>query len=231
MECINDRKALKKYIEMFNISEVFQSDMTEYMSLNCFNKGEFIFRANEKIETLFFMVEGNSKVFILLKNGKSLLLRFYNPFVVIGDVEFMDGSPATCNVEVISPAVCIGIPLNALQNQALNDPVFLRFICKSLGEKLAKNSVSSSINLLYPLENRLASYILAIAAGDKSSPSFNGIFTDKLTEMADLLGTSYRHLIRTINKMTSEGIIEKQNNRIIIINRNSLERLAGDLYN
>lgn len=231
MENIPDRQLLKQYTDRFNISEVFMNDMTDYMSLHCFNKGELIFRANEKIEVLYFMVEGKAKVFTLLKNGKSLLLRFYNPFVVIGDVEFMDRNPATCNVEVINSAVCIGIPLDRLQKQAMNDPVFLRFICKSLGEKLAKNSVSSSINLLYPLENRLASYILAIASENKSSSSFNGIFTDKLTEMADLLGASYRHLIRTINKLTSEGIIEKQNNKIIILNRNLLEKLAGDLYN
>lgn len=229
METIQDKKALRNYIDTFNISNIFQKDMTEYMLLHHFNKGDFIFKANEKVDTLYFMVEGNAKVFTLLKNGKSLLLRFYNPFVVMGDVEFIDKTPATCNVQVIIPSVCIGIPLEIIQKHALNDPLFLTFMCRSLGQKLAKNSVSSSINLLYPLESRLASYILAIAPENNSS-KVNEIFTDKLTELADLLGTSYRHLIRTINKLTLDRIIEKQNNKIIIIDRNSLERLAGDLY-
>jgi CRP-like cAMP-binding protein len=229
MENASDKQLLY-FINKFNISSVFQNNITEYMKLDKFNKGEHILRANQKLEFLYFMVEGKAKVFTLLKNGKSLLLRFYNPFVVIGDVEFIDGTPVTCNVEAISPVTCIGVPLEVLQKSATNDPVFLKFICKSLSEKLAKNSVSSSINLLYPLENRLASYILAIAEENRSSSSFNGIYTDKLTEMADLLGTSYRHLIRIINKLTLEGIIEKQNNRIIILSRPSLEKLAGDLY-
>ncbi|MCX7711112.1 MAG: cyclic nucleotide-binding domain-containing protein [Clostridia bacterium] len=231
MEIPNDPKLLKHYIDKYHIAEVFQKDMTEHMRLYSFNKGEFIFRANEKIDQLYFMVEGKAKVYTAMQNGKSLLLRFYNPFVVIGDVEFIEKTPITCNVEVISTAVCIGIPLTSLERHAISDPAFLTFICRSLGEKLAKNSVSSAINLLYPLENRLASYLLAIASLDENSPSFNGIFTDKLTEMADLLGTSYRHLLRTLNKLASEGIIEKQNNKIMLLDRYSLEKLAGDLYN
>ena len=48
--------------------------------------------------------------------------------------------------------------------------------------------------------------------------------------MADLLGTSYRHLIRTINKLCDEKIIRKEKNSIVILNINALEELAGDLY-
>lgn len=230
MEYLHDKRALNHYKNKYNISDIFENDMTEYMNLHLFNKGEYIFRANEKVGTLYFMVEGKAKVFTLLKNGKSLLLRFYKPFMAIGDVEFIDGSTATCNVEAVNTAMCIGISLDHLHRFTINDSVFLKFICRSLGEKLAKNSVSSSINLLYPLENRLSSYILAIASDDKKSPSFDEIYTDKLTEMADLLGASYRHLVRTMNKLSHEGIIKKENNKIIILNRSSLEKLAGDLY-
>ncbi len=48
--------------------------------------------------------------------------------------------------------------------------------------------------------------------------------------MADLLGTSYRHLIRTVNKSCDEKIIKKEKNFISILNISSLKMLAGDLY-
>ena len=230
MEHLHDSKALKYYINKYGISGAFLNDMTEYMVLHSFSKGEHIFRANEKIEYLYFMVDGKAKVYTLLKNGKSLLIRFYKPFTVLGDVELTGRLAAVSNTEVISPAVCIGISYKNLQAHAADDPVFLKFICRSLGEKLAKNSMTSSINLLYPLENRLASYILAIAPGNKSASSFDEIYTEKLTELADLLGTSYRHLMRTINALSMNKVIEKRNNKIIILDHMSLEKLAGDVY-
>ena len=56
-------------------------------------------------------------------------------------------------------------------------------MCESLSEKLEKLSKNSSINLLYPLENRLSSYILA--TGERVN--VNGvdvlIFDENLTEM------------------------------------------------
>ncbi len=230
MECVSNPGMLNSYLTKYNLSRVFEKDISHLMTLHSFNKGEYIFRANEKVEYLYFMVEGKAKVYTLLQNGKSLLLRFYKPFVVIGDVEFIEGNPATCNVEVTDPALCMGISLENLHKYTMDDSTFLTFICKSLGEKLAKNSMSSAINLLYPLENRLASYILAVAPQSGKNQGLDGIYTDKLTELADLLGTSYRHLIRTINNLTGEGIIEKSKAKIIIKDRASLEALAGDLY-
>ena len=101
---------------------------------------------------------------------------------------------------------------------------------KSLGKKFINASISSSINILYPLENRLASYLLAVAPEDNDLSNLDGIITYKFTEMADLLGASYRHLIRTINKLCEDKIIRKERNLITILDRNALKELAGDLY-
>jgi len=104
-------------------------------------------------------------------------------------------------------------------------------MCTSLGKKFISSSIASSINILYPLENRLSSYLLAIAPENtKHSNLDGGIITDKFTEMADLLGTSYRHLIRTINKLCDEKIIKKEKNFISILDINALKMLACNLY-
>ncbi len=60
--------------------------------------------------------------------------------------------------------------------------------------------MASSVNLLYTLESRLAAYILALAI-DKVEV----ILDESYADMADLLGTSYRHLARVLNKFVEEG--------------------------
>ncbi|EQB89185.1 CRP-like cAMP-binding protein [Clostridium punense] len=229
MKKINDRDKLRFYIEKYNINSMFTIDMSSYMDLYLFNKDEHIYKAGCKMEYFYFFVEGKSKVYILLANGKSLLLMFCNPLRIVGDVEFLYSDIATCNLQALTECLCIGISLKNIRKYAANDPTFLRHMCRSLGEKLTNNSILSSINLLYPLENRLASYILAIIPQGKTSPA-EQLFTQKLTEVAELLGTSYRHLIRVINLLCDKGIIKKEKGAIKVINRGELENLAGDLY-
>lgn len=56
------------------------------------------------------------------------------------------------------------------------------------------------------------------------------IFNENYSEIAELLGTSYRHLHRTLNKFCLEGILNKKNKEYSIENYEKLLYLAGDLY-
>lgn len=226
---INDTNIVNKYIMKYKIKELFSEDISHLMELILFKKGEYICRENEAINYIFFFIEGKAKVYITLSNGKSLLLYFYQDFKVLGDLEFINYKAATSNVQVIEDTYCIGINLEKARENLLNDSKFLRYICSSLGEKLSRCSKNSSINLLFPLENRLASYILA--AGEKTED--NGItikLNENLTEISELLGTSYRHLLRTLNNLQTKKLIIKKDGYFEVINDKVLRDLAADLY-
>lgn len=231
MKRIYDQIQLDNYVKTFNIENFFGIDMKKYMELHIFDKGSHLVKNNEPIDYLYFFVEGKVKVYTILKNGKSLLFRLYKPLVIIGDVEFIDYDTANSNIEAINECLCIGISMSNIRNYAVNDPTFLKCMCTSLGKKFISSSIASSINILYPLENRLASYLLAIIPENSQHSNLDGgIITDNFSEMADLLGTSYRHLIRTINKLCNEKIIRKEKKSITILDITALERMAGDLY-
>lgn len=230
MEKIKDTEKLNYYISKYSINEIFSIDMEPYMELVLFNKNEHICKAGEKMDYLFFFVEGKAKVYTLLSNGKSLLLCFNKPFKVIGDIEFMHYKTADSNIQVIEDTYCIGIPLKDIRKYVIDDAKFLRFMCDCLGKKLTRLSKYSSINLLYPLENRLSSYIVAISSSDQNRGENNIIFDGNLREISELLGTSYRHLLRTLNKLCNQKAIKKNNDYYEITNISILEELAGELY-
>ena len=89
--------------------------------------------------------------------------------------------------------------------------------------------MNSSINLLYPLENRLASYINEFLTNDEDSNIYID-FDENLVNIAELLGSSYRHLLRTLNTLSKKGVLEKEDGKYKVINKVLLEELAGDLY-
>jgi CRP-like cAMP-binding protein len=230
MRKVTDNEKLEYYISKYNINEIFSRDMKQYMELVLFNKNEYICKTDERLEYLFFFVEGRAKVYSTLSNGKSLLLCFYKPFKVLGEAEFIHYETANSNVQIIEDTYCIRISFENIRNLALNDSRFLRYVCDSLSEKLIRLSKYSSINLLYPLENRLASYMLAYICNTVSEGRNLIVFEGNLSEVAELLGTSYRHLLRTLNNLCEQKLIKKNTQVYEILNLEKLKKLAGDLY-
>ncbi|KDR95635.1 cAMP-binding domain of CRP or a regulatory subunit of cAMP-dependent protein kinases [Peptoclostridium litorale DSM 5388] len=235
MECkamvkINDIKRMEKYILKYGIDEIFSKDMRPFMELFSFKKGEYICMDGENVGHLLFLVEGKAKVYVTLSNGKSLLLCFYKGFKVLGDLEIINGQSASTNVQAIEDVYCIGISIENAIKHLLGDAKFLRFVCSSLGEKLSMCSKNSSINLLYPLENRLASYIIAT----EEIMDYGGrkviVFNENLTEIAELLGSSYRHLLRTLNSLCEKGVLIKKDRHFEVTDEKSLKEFAADLY-
>lgn len=223
---VSNEKLFNQFVKKYKINDIFSSDMSNYMELVVFKKNEYICRENENLTHLFFMVDGKAKVFTLLSNGKSLLICFNQGFNVIGDLEITNTNIVKTNVQAIVDVYCIGIPFLYVQKYLLEDNKFLRYICNSIGQKLDSFSRNSSINLLYPLENRLASYILV--AGERREGMI--YLNENLTELSSLLGTSYRHLLRTLNILCDKNIIIRGTHNFKIVNEDRLNQMAADLY-
>ena len=64
-----------------------------------------------------------------------------------------------------------------------------------------------SINILSPIKNRFASYLISSLPSRDSKPAIVDI--DGVNNLADLLGSSYRHLNRVIKELSDEKIIKK----------------------
>ena len=216
---IDDNKKLNYYVNKYKINEIFSNNMVPYMEIHRFKKNEYICLSGEDLRYLYFFVEGKSKVYITTPNGKTLLIRFYSPVQVVGEIEILNKSTIECNIQAIKECICIAIPRKEIEEKCLKDPKFLYYISTHFSLKLSSASLSSSVNMLYPLENRLASYT--------NEYSNN---TENITQISELLGSSYRHLLRVLNRLESEGIIKRNNKKIIILDKDRLEELAGDLY-
>lgn len=177
---------------------------------------------DDSLKYFYFFVDGRAKVYKTLANGKSFLLKFYEPVQLIGDLEVIANVDTNCSVQALKSSLCIAIPIDIINSIALKDPNFLMYITKSLAKKLEAQSVSSSIAMYYTLETRLATYLLQ--ANNK-----NIVSVHSYSNLASLLGTSYRHLNRMLNKFIEFNVISKDKNQIKILDKKELKNLSGDL--
>lgn len=230
MHKLSDRVLLDRYISRYGIEDIFSSNIRCCMELVLFKKNEYLLQEGEDVNKLLFLVDGKARVYTTLQNGKSLLLCFYQSLRMLGDVEIFNVQPSSSSVQAIDDCYCIAISMEAVRAHLLNDAKFLCFIVKSLGEKLVRCSKNSSINLLYPLENRLASYILATSQKSDNKDRKDRKFKENLTQIAELLGTSYRHLLRTLNILDERGAIRKEGSYYLVQNEEILREMAADVY-
>ena len=215
---INDEALLSRYIAQFDLLNIFSREKPPTFELFQFQKGDLLLRSGELSDYFFFLVEGQLKVYNYSPGGKIIFLSNLIPFQVIGEIASLWGWEATANVEAKSKVLCIGIHLNTHRDDLLNDLFFLRFLCQKMALKTISNNKYFSSTKFDSLDNRLAALLFSNAIDGKVEP--------KLSEWAELLCITYRHLLRTLNKFVEKGILAKQDRYYILIDQEMLKEMA-----
>ncbi len=186
-----------------------------------FHAGEYLYTESEATDMLYLMLEGSCKVFKLLENGKSLLLCLYDDVQVLGEFELFSDPVAKSNVQALRETYCYALPLEKYRAQLLADNLFLQFVLRQTCAKVHRNNNNTARNLLYPLEQRLAAYILKTQDG--------GRFFANYTMLAEYLGCSLRHLLRTLHTFCTRGLLQKAARGYLLSNTAGLQALAKEL--
>ena len=213
--CDNGRELLKQY----GLGTLDLKHAECYL----FEQREFLSHAGEPLKSIYFIISGKAKVFITLSGGKQLLLAHFTTKGMIGDIELVTNKPVNyTTIQAVSDLKCITIPLDIYSSELKANNRFINIVAKELAEKLTQRVINSAITTLHPLETRLCAYI--------AQSSVNGIFRETLTDVAVMLGTSYRHLLRCLKNLSAAGILCKEHSGYRIIDQKSLVSSAGDLY-
>lgn len=184
-----------------------------------FQAGETILREGAFMEQLLIVMDGTAKVCATASNGRDLVLCYYLSDGLVGDIELMtDDHEATTTIIAITDFECIALPYRIYGADLKSNITFLNKTGRELSLKLLRSSKSFLSTALHSGEERLCTYIL--------QTSHNGIFSETLTDVARLIGISYRHLFRILNQLCEQGILVKFSTGYRIINRRELERIA-----
>lgn len=206
---LSTQHLLTKYIEKYALDRHFNADLLRALQVYQFEAGQEVYTAKSELEHLFFLVHGKAQVSYYLATGKRSIIAMITPFTIIGDIELFEDKKLQLNVITTETSIFLGIKKADVVQYAYHDPQFLRFIIHHLSRKL-RGSGYTQLSYDLPLINRLANYLLIQAIAD------NVIILENKTIIADLLGTTARHLNRVIKTLEDENIITWVKNKVII---------------
>ena len=181
-----------------------------------YEAGEGMVQQGEDIEALLYVCSGSAKVCINARNGRHLIICYYISSGILGDVELLTETPAMDTVTALSPVKCVAVPVARNREVLLGCLPFVLRMGREVSGKLIYSSRAHTVSALFTSEERLCSYLL-MAERD-------GVVREYLTEVAQSVGISYRHVFRIVGVLCREGLLERTESGFRILDREGLRR-------
>lgn len=223
MKIVKNEHLLHEKLVTYHFETIFPQLEKHPFVLQAFEAGEVMLAEGADMTSLLYLVEGTMKATASVGNGKSLLLRFNHPLAVIGDIEFIRHVPVQSQITAVTDCLCIALSFEYLRRFEMNNAAFLKSLLQHVTYKLQTNTTASRVNLLSSVDQRFASYLLSVT--DSEDFAYDMQYAS-VSEIADLLGTTHRHLNRVMKQLVERRVIEKSRRSIHILNKAALEELS-----
>lgn len=198
METLNDRARLEGYIQKLHLTECFCKEMPRFLLLH-YSPGDLLTTPFSPSKYLQFVVEGELILYNMPDESRTVMLQTNsNDVKLIGEVELLNPRFDPFFVEAASHVYTLAIYLDTYRDLLLNDPVFLRYVCVTLSDKLA-GAVHATMP--EPLKTRVIRSLRYAEPGEQ--------FGD-IAAIATRLGVSSRQLLRVLKNLCEEGILEHE---------------------
>ena len=204
MERFQDPERLAALFARCRIPERLPWTAAYPWTLQYYEKGEYLCRLREPMESLYLLLEGGIQTSLTNAAGRTRLVATAQPGELVGgDVEVVLGNvQATTDQRAQEDgALCAALPLAEYREALCSDLGFLRYASRRLARIVVMNTFRATNDLLLPLENRLAAYLLSQAE--------DGWFHGTLTRTAETLSTSYRQLTRVMSRFAQAGYLRR----------------------
>lgn len=196
VEC-KDAKMLNRYIEKYNIRELFSTPNLPFR-LYRYDAGEYMNISHSQEQYLKFVVDGKLAVEKMNDDGTAQRLFEEKAFAFFGEAEICGYGFSDHYHEVLETVYCIELPLKPLKEVLWNDLKFMQYLVKRMS-----GSIYLSTLMMEESGDDISTRLLRYARGCPNQ-TFSG-----MEQTAKRLRCSRRQLQRVVSQMVEEGKLEK----------------------
>ena len=197
MRHLSDAVLTRQLLDKWKIPSLFSTKNLSF-SLVEYQPGEFLTAPYEETDRLLFLVQGTVAIRSIRPDGSEYVLTSGDRFAMLGDVEFVTKKPPAFYAQASTSVLALTLPLGTYAPALEQDVRFLRFLLRSITEKLEHSSRAESVG--GTLEDRLLHWM--------DFRCLDGRLT-KIGETAALLHCSTRQLQRVLRHLTETGVLRR----------------------
>ncbi|EFK05292.1 cyclic nucleotide-binding domain protein [delta proteobacterium NaphS2] len=187
-------------------------------------KGETIFMEQDEGNGFYLVAEGQVKIFKVSVSGKEQILHVFGPGEPFGEVPVFSGRRFPANAEAIQASRLLFFPRSAFLDLITSHPSLALNMLAVLSMRLRQFTQQIENLSLKEVPARLAAYLLYLST-EQGREEFVALDISK-GQLASLLGTIPETLSRIFGRMGKQGLIEMEDRKIRLLDREALESLA-----
>ena len=212
--------SLQEYVDQYQLADHLNADLLRCLRLFRLDEERELNLTDPDQARLYFLVSGSLYVSYDHLDGTRSSIGTITPMALIGELDLFIEPNLRLSVTTAEPSIFLYIERDFALRYGYNDPRFLRLVIHNLSTKLIRSTLILRHNVL-PLSGQVAALLLT-----QTPDSSNQLRLKSKTYLAELVGTSTRHLNRILNTFAEDGMITVSENVIEILDREALTRHA-----
>jgi CRP/FNR family cyclic AMP-dependent transcriptional regulator len=185
-----------------------------------FSPGEVVIVEGEPCQAAYLVVRGVVRSSRLSPEGREQVLAHLGPGEFFNLVPALDGGPNLASVDALTDATLYVIPCQRFRSIIRSHHEVALAVLERLAAEVRRLSDMVEGLALHTVRTRLARFLLAHAE-DMRAPRR---WTQE--EIAAYIGTVREMVGRTLRAFVDEGLIRRERGRVVVVNREGLEREA-----
>ena len=213
-------KVLKRSLILSSLNEDELIDLSKLGTELRFEPGEFVFWEGDAPNWFYIVTEGMIKVLKLSSLGKEVIIAFFGPGEMFGEVAVFENKPYPASAQAVAETKVLGIKREDFLSFLANRPQVALSIISVLGGRLRDAQGRLKDLAGERAEQRIARTLLMLSS--KLGPTLP--FTRQ--EIADMAGTTTETAIRVMSRLRGGGLIRSSRGKIVILDEAKLRLLA-----
>jgi len=191
--------------------------------------GAVLFIERQTARGIYLLCEGQVKLSVSSKDGKTLILRITKPGEVLGLMSALSGIPHEVTAETVRPCQVAFIPRGAFLRFIAKHPEAYPVIAEQLGSQyqIACEQLRT-LGLSASAPEKLAKLLLDFSADGRPGKEGTRVKLP-LTheEIAEFIGTTRETVTRTLSDFRNQHLVELRGSTLMIQDRAALESFAN----
>jgi len=218
-----------RQVAIFNtLSASDAKEVQPYIIKENFRKKETIFSEGDPSDWLYIVSKGKVKITKLSQEGREIILEVVQPVDFFGGIAVVRGFPYPANAVAMEDSEIYKLSRRHLLSIMDRFPNLMYCMAMNIGDRIKGSHETLKNIALEKVESRIASLLLKLSdkAGEETPEGL--MITMKLTkqDIAEMVGTTVETAIRTMSRLTKEGLVSSKAGKIIIRDLSRLKSLT-----
>lgn len=200
------------------------------ISWKSYKKGDRLFQEGDEADMMFVIASGRVKVVKEFQSGKNAIMGIFGEGGIVAEIAVIDKLPYPASAIALEEATAGAIPAATFIDFLKKNPDSLIRLVVGLGGRLREFVDNMGSLAVQSVEKRLARLLTKLGGqiGVELDDGLELILPLTRQDLAEIIGTSFEVVERSLKKMREKGIIEVAGKRIVILKPKALEAIFAE---